>query len=257
LRSIPFVPDAGEIVELAVHHLSKAPQPIVSFGTCCEGEPLLQADLLRDVIIQIRKKTKRGTIHVNTNGTLPEVICRLRESGLDSLRVDFNSVRRDYFNRYARINWGPILKKIKEAEQRYFNNSGEEENVDKDREEFEPEDCFDKAKDSLKLMKEKGGFTSIRYMILPGLNDEWQEMEELCAFIEETRIDMIQWRNIAIDPEYYLESIRYEAPASLVYAKKMGVKGLIQAIRDKYPHLRHAYYNPCLDEKSLGYNLFE
>jgi len=48
-------------------------------------------------------------------------------------------------------------------------------------------------------------------MILPGLNDEWQEMEELCAFIEETRIDMIQWRNIAIDPEYYLESIRYSS----------------------------------------------
>jgi len=91
--------------------------------------------------------------------SVPEVICRLRESGLDSLRVDFNSVRRDYFNRYARINWGPILKKIKEAEQRYFNNSGEEENVDKDREEFEPEDCFDKAKDSLKLMKVILSFT--------------------------------------------------------------------------------------------------
>jgi hypothetical protein len=45
-------------------------------------------------------------------------------------------------------------------------------------------------------------------MILPGLNDERKEVDELCRFIEETRIDMIQWRNIALDPEYYLTSIK-------------------------------------------------
>ncbi len=45
-------------------------------------------------------------------------------------------------------------------------------------------------------------------MLLPGLNDERKEVDELCRFIEETRIDMIQWRNIALDPEYYLTSIK-------------------------------------------------
>jgi hypothetical protein len=62
------------------------------------------------------------------------------------------------------------------------------------------------------LVQAKGGFTSIKYMILPGLNDERKEVEELCAFVEETRIDMIQWRNIAIDPEYYLSAIKYSSP---------------------------------------------
>jgi wyosine [tRNA(Phe)-imidazoG37] synthetase (radical SAM superfamily) len=40
-----------------------------SFGQSCEGEPLMQADLLCEVIANVRKRTKRGTIHVNTNGT--------------------------------------------------------------------------------------------------------------------------------------------------------------------------------------------
>jgi hypothetical protein len=89
---------------------------------------------------------------------------------------------------------------------------------------------------------------------------------------------MIQWRNIALDPEYYLTSIkcvhathhtfrpfthivivvttaRYEPPASVVYAEKLGVKQLMETIRDKYPHVKHGYYNPCLDEKAHGYNL--
>lgn len=116
-------------------------------------------------------------------------------------------------------------------------------------------------------------------MLLPGLNDERKEVDELCRFIEETRIDMIQWRNIALDPEYYLTSIkcvhttphipfthiviviitittaRYEPPASVVYAEKLGVKQLMETIRDKYPHVKHGYYNPCLDEKAHGYNL--
>ncbi|HEX6506842.1 MAG TPA: radical SAM protein, partial [Chloroflexota bacterium] len=40
---IRFTPTVGEIVDLAVPHLETAPQPIVSFGQGCEGEPLLRA----------------------------------------------------------------------------------------------------------------------------------------------------------------------------------------------------------------------
>jgi hypothetical protein len=48
---------------------------------------------------------------------------------------------------------------------------------------------------------------------------------------------------------------RYEPPASVVNAEKLGVRQLMQAVRDKCPHVRHGYYNPCLDEKAHGYNL--
>ncbi|ELR15259.1 radical SAM domain containing protein [Acanthamoeba castellanii str. Neff] len=247
------------IVEVAVEHLAKAPHAIIAFGQSCEGEPLLQADLLCEVIAKIRQRTRRGTIHVNTNGTVTEAVARLRESGLDSLRVDVNSVRREYFNRYTRLNYEPVVERLRQAARERMERAkrGEPE-PDPEGEEaqsLEPDDSFDKAKESLKVMKDRGGFTSIRYMILPGLNDERKEVDELCRFIEETRIDMIQWRNIALDPEYYLTSIKYEPPASVVYAEKLGVKQLMETIRDKYPHVKHGYYNPCLDEKAHGYNL--
>lgn len=50
---------------------------------------------------------------------------------------------------------------------------------------------------------------------------------------------------------------RYEPPASTVLAEKLGVKELISSIRKQFPHLRHGYFNPCLDEKAVGYNLVE
>jgi hypothetical protein len=147
----------------------------------------MQADLLRDVIANIRKRTKRGTIHINTNGTrthhrhycrhghryadhymaslssswcaVPEVVGGLKESGLDSLRVDVNSVRREYFNRFVRLNYEPVLERLRMAARERIERAkrgetepepeeGAEEDVS-----FEPDDCFDKAKESLKAMK--------------------------------------------------------------------------------------------------------
>jgi hypothetical protein len=128
-----------------------------SFGQSCEGEPLLQADLLCEVIAKIRQRTRRGTIHVNTNGTLPEAVARLRESGLDSLRVDVNSVRREYFNRYTRLNYEPVVERLRQAARERMERAkrGEPE-PDPEGEEaqsLEPDDSFDKAKESLKVMK--------------------------------------------------------------------------------------------------------
>ncbi len=103
--------------------------------------------------------------------------------------------------------------------------------------------------------KGKGGFTSICYLTLPGLNDEREEFDELCRFVEETKIDMIQWRNINVDPEYYLTKIEYEEPASLHNSEKLGVRGLMDKTRDKFPGLRFGFFNPCLDETAKNYNL--
>lgn len=171
---------------------------------------------------------------------MPEVVAKLRESGLDSLRVEVNSVRPSYFNRYVRYNYAPIVERINKAQEERMNRMKLGQTVDEQEsqiseEEIEPEDAFYKAKETLKIMKvltlsssskslysqiefyvqEMGGFTSIKYMILPGLNDERQEVKELGKFIEETRIDMVQWRNIAIDPEYYLTTIKYTPTPSV------------------------------------------
>ena len=82
-----FKPTVEEIVEFTVPHLESAPYPIVSFGQGCEGEPLLMWETMRDAIIEIRKHTSKGSININTNGSMPKAVKALCEAGLDSIRV--------------------------------------------------------------------------------------------------------------------------------------------------------------------------
>jgi len=84
---IKICPTPAEIVEIAVPHLRQAKRAIVSFGQGCEGEPLLQAETIAQGIRQIRSRTDRGTINLNSNASLPEAVERLISAGLDSIRV--------------------------------------------------------------------------------------------------------------------------------------------------------------------------
>ncbi len=201
------MPSPEEIAEVASCHLMKAPEPVVSFGQGCEGEPLLQETTLQRAIRIIRKETQRGTINLNTNGSKPEVVAKLMESGLDSIRVSLNSCRERYFASYCRPR-GYLFKDLKE---------------------------------SVKVVKKMGGFASINYLLLPGLNDEPEEFDALCRFIEETSVDLIQMRNLNIDPHWYLEKIGYKASG-----KSLGILALMSRLKEKFPHLRFGYFNPYL-----------
>ncbi len=99
---LEFLPSQDEILELAIPHLERAPRAMISFGQGCEGEPLLQADLIERVIRAIRARTSRGTLHLNTNGSRPDAVARLAEAGLDSIRVSLNSARPEAYTPYYR-----------------------------------------------------------------------------------------------------------------------------------------------------------
>lgn len=208
---IGFVPTPEEIAGVAVPHLKSAPEAIVSFGQGCEGEPLLQAATLKEAIRLMRGATGRGTINCNTNGSLPEQVKELAGAGLESIRVSLNSARPQYYNAYYRPR-------------------GYE---------------FADLKRSIQLMKAHGGFASINYLVLPGLTDEEDELAMLCRFIRETGLDLIQMRNLNIDPEWYLRSIGYR-PAG----KKIGIVRLMARLKESFPGLRFGYFNPCLDRNA-------
>ncbi len=97
---IDFVPTSDEVLGIALPHLKEAKDAIVSFGQGCEGEPLMQWRLLEKSIQQMREKTDRGTINLNTNGSLPEKIKKLCDAGLDSIRVTLSSPHSNFFRRY-------------------------------------------------------------------------------------------------------------------------------------------------------------
>ena len=133
-------------------------------------------------------------------------MCR---AGLDSIRVSLNSCRRECY-------------------EAYFRPRGYD---------------FEDLKESIRRMKANGRFASINYFVLPGFTDREDEFESLCGFIEETGLDLIQMRNLNIDPEWYLKQMAQGRET----VAAMGVRTLMTRLLEGYPRLRFGYFNPCLD----------
>jgi pyruvate-formate lyase-activating enzyme len=205
---IDFVPTAEEVCGVAVPHLRRAPRAVASFGQGCEGEPLLEWRLLEESVRRARRATSRGTLNLNTNASLPEPLLRLRDAGLDSVRASLNSCRPRYYERYYRPK-GYALEDVRRAAAGF---------------------------------KAAGGFLSLNYFVLPGFTDEPEELEALCALLQECGADLIQLRNLNIDPEWYLSGIGH-APAG----EPLGILRWLAVLRERFPSLAFGYYNPCLD----------
>jgi pyruvate-formate lyase-activating enzyme len=206
-QRIAFSPTAREISEVAVPHLERAPRPVVSFGQGCEGEPLLQGALLEQSVELIRRQTARGTINLNTNGSRPEVLGRLFAAGLDSVRVSLNSARPELYTRY-----------------------------------FRPVDySFAEVVESLSLARRVGKFCSVNYFVFPGFTDEQEEVEAFEELLSATGAHMIQWRNLNIDPDWYMDTLEWQG------GRAIGIGKLLARIRKRFPAVRFGYFNPCLD----------
>ena len=204
---INFVPKVAEISGVAVPHLQLADKAIVSFGQGCEGEPLLQADILEKAIRAMRSRTDRGTINLNSNASLPDRIKLLAEAGLDSLRVSLNSARAAYHARYYRpVNFS-----------------------------------FADVLGSIRVMKNAEKFVSLNYFILPGFTDDPEEFAAFCELIDTYQPDLIQLRNLNMDPDWYLETVGYQPEVP-----PMGIRNWLAKLKDKYTSLRFGYYNPSL-----------
>lgn len=205
---LTFKPLAEEIVEFTVPHLMNAPFPIVSFGQGCEGEPLLMWETIREAILEIRKHTPKGSININTNGSKPDAVKALCEAGLNSIRVSTNSARKHIYEPYYRPN-------------NY---------------------TFEDIIESLKVVRSFGGWTSINYFVFPGMTDTVEEYEALRKLIIDTDLCMIQWRNFNIDPDWYMGKIGVHDTGEM-----LGVKQLMDLLREEFPNLRFGYFNPSME----------
>ena len=142
---------------------------------------------------------------MNTNGSVPDGVRLLVDAGLDSIRISLNSPTEEYYLRYYRPrNYG-----------------------------------FDDVKRSLAAALEAGIFVSINLFFLPGFTDMETEVESLCAFLREFPVDMIQARNLNMDPDLYLDKIGFRE------SEPIGVRAMIGRLREEFPALRIGYYNPA------------
>jgi len=209
-KRIDFVPEVEEVVEIAVSHLNRAERAVVSFGQGCEGEPLLMGNLIEESIREIRKKTARGVININTNASRPQVIEKLCTAGLDSIRVSINSAQKSFYNAYYR-----------------------------------PRDyTFEDVIDSLNIVRKFGIWSSINYLIFPGFTDHPAEISALDKIIRTVKMNMIQTRNLNIDPEWYIDELGLQN----LRPEFTGMKKWINHITNEFPWIKLGYFNPPREE---------
>ncbi|MBN1627435.1 MAG: radical SAM protein [Deltaproteobacteria bacterium] len=202
-QRISFKPDRDEIVSLAVSHLENAPEPIVSFGQGCEGEPLMEYRLIAESIREIRKRTPKGTINLNTNGSLPDRVREVAMAGLDSIRISLNSARPELYRAY----YNP-------------------KNYD-----------FEDVVESISLSRQMGLYTMLNYLVFPGITDQKDEIEALKDLIIRTHVNFIHLKNLNIDPQVYLKSMPMTGSGAI------GMKRMTEMLRNEFPDVELGYFN--------------
>ena len=202
-QRISFVPSKDEVVSLSVKHLKEAAEAIVSFGQGCEGEPLTETPLISESIREIRRQTKKGTINLNTNGSRPDCVRTLIQSGLDSIRISINSAQPELYRAYYRPK-----------------------NYD-----------FKDIVDSIALCRDMGCYTMLNYLVFPGITDQEPEVEALRELIRRTSVNFIHLKNLNIDPQLYLSNMpEMKTPP-------LGMKKLVTILRDEFKDMALGYFN--------------
>jgi pyruvate-formate lyase-activating enzyme len=163
---------AAELARVAIHHLTRVADGIVSFGQGCEGEPLLRSIAIARAIELIRAQRSNGTINLNTNGSMPSALQRCIDAGLQAVRVSLNSFRPGVYAAYYRPTG------------------------------YSLDDVFA----SIRLAGEAGLRVSLNVLTHPGVTDDEPEIEAMHRFLKTARVDMIQTRTLNIDPEWYFST---------------------------------------------------
>ncbi len=126
---------------------------------------------------------------------------KLCDAGLDSVRITLNSPHSNYYKRYHRPRGY----------------------------------SFSKVVDSLVAAKNKGVNTSINLLVFPGFTDREAEVEGLIELIRETSLNLIQMRNLNIDPDFYLKAMGS--------GEGMGISKMIDILKRECPSLQFGYFN--------------
>lgn len=204
---IGFAPTPDELAEIALGHIARVGErAVVSFGQGCEGEPLMQGRNLEHTVRKIREVTRQGIVNLNSNASRPDVIARMLDAGLDSLRVSTNSARAEVYAAYYRPTGY----------------------------------TFADVRRSARLVRERGGYVMLNYFVFPGVTDTPAELDALSAWIDEAKIDMVQLRNLNIDPELYLAAVTGVGHV----VEPMGLLPWLHELRRRFPALRFGYFNP-------------
>lgn len=208
-------PSAEDMAALAAEHLETGlGRVMVSFGQGCEGEPLLRWREIARAIRLTRVRTRRGSVNINTNGSLPDALARLLEAGLDACRISLNSASADLYAAYYR----PVGYRFSDVVR------------------------------SMKLAKESGAYLALNLLTFPGITDRELEVERLCQLVAEVGVDQVQMRPLAIDPDVYMAVSRGRGGGG----QPVGVRALCDRLKRARPGLLVGNFARAKGERSGG-----
>lgn len=205
-------PSSEEMADVGAHHLSRASgRTMISFGQGCEGEPLTRYQAIARAIRLIRERTGRGSININTNGSLPHALQALLDAGLDAIRVSLNSAAPDLYAAYYRpVGYG-----------------------------------FQQVVESIRLARERGAYVAINLLLFPGITDREGEVAALQELVRRHRIDQLQARSLCIDPMQYLDVARGLGAGG----RPLGVRRMLTALRRSAPWLSIGNFARAIGER--------
>ena len=102
---------------------------------------------------------------------------------------------------------------------------------------------FEDVIESLKIARQLNRWLSLNYFIFPGLTDHPEEINSLIKLIEKFGINLIQTRNLNMDPEWYIEALQLND----LSPDFIGIKNWIATIKSKFPDIKFGYFNPPLE----------
>jgi MoaA/NifB/PqqE/SkfB family radical SAM enzyme len=202
-QRLKFIPNVNEIVEVALNHYEVAEEPIVSFGQGCEGDPIMTADVIAKAVKVIKRKAPDLTVNFNSNCSNPEKMKMLFDAGIDSIRVSMNSaVHSTYDSYYQPVGYS-----------------------------------LDDVLKSIELAGKYNIYTALNLLTIPGVNDRESETETMLDFINAYDIDLIQLRNLNIDPDYLFDKLKFKKEEIL------GIKNMLTLIKKKKKKIKFGYFN--------------
>jgi pyruvate-formate lyase-activating enzyme len=153
---------------------------------------------------KLAKVEGRGTIHLNSNASLPDKVEKIVAAGLDSLRVSTNSV----------------LPRVYEA---YYQPRRYK---------------FEALRQSTLIARKAGCHVSLNLLMMPGWIDAQEEADALVRFINECDVNMIQLRTLNIDPNFYAAYVPLPEGAPL------GIPKLLARLQRECPGLTLGNHTP-------------
>jgi MoaA/NifB/PqqE/SkfB family radical SAM enzyme len=186
----------------------------VSFGQGCEGEPLLRWKEIERTIGLVRARTRRGSLHANTNGSLPDALRRLVRAGLDSVRISLNSASPDLYEAWYRPRGYGLADVVR----------------------------------AIRAAKDAGAYVALNLLTFPGVTDRAGEAERICRLVARTGVDQVQTRPLAVDPDVYVELARGKGGRG----QAIGIRGLVDALRAARPGLVVGNFSRARTERGGG-----